>query len=611
MRLQKHLLKRLQMQKLNSRYLRLGLFQSEQLMKESAVNNLRRRESFKYSIIAEGVLIGLITGALISVFRLMLIYADRARDVMVQYVTSGHALAGAAVLLLIAVIICLLLGAEPEIAGSGIPQAEAELRGQKDMCWWRVILAKTAGCALAIGGGLALGREGPSIQLGSMVGKGVSRAGHRLLTEERLLITCGAGAGLSAAFGAPLAGALFALEELHRNFSAEILLSTMAASVASDFVAANVFGLTPVFGFGVEHGLPLKYYWAVILLGIALGFFGMVYNRTIAFMQDIFEMIGKASARIADRIPGFSSFNLTDGKLNTKGEAAARLGRLTAIFAAAFILIFIYPEALGSGSPLVGKISSGEYALGALALLLIVKFFFSTAAFGSGSPGGIFLPLLVLGAITGGLCSRLLGLAGFDQRYITAMVVVAMAGYFAAIVRAPVTGVILITEMTGDFTCLLPLVLASLIAYLIPEYFGVEPIYTQLLHRSRKGAGSSANSAATVYGRDWGALQLGMTSANRAIRRGKSTAGGLVIRERKTVIDAEVHVGSYMDGKRVKEFGLPLGTLIVSVIRDGTEIIPDGNTILRGGDELEILMREKDIEDTEAILDERCRIVTN
>ena len=165
--------------------------------------------------------------------------------------------------------------------------------------------------------------------------------------------------------------------------------------------------------------------------------------------------------------------------------------------------------------------------------------------------------------------------------------------------------------MTGDFTCLLPLGLASLIAYLIPEYFGVEPIYTQLLHRSRKGAGSSANSAATVYGRDWGALQLGMTSANRAIRRGKSTAGGLVIRERKTVIDAEVHVGSYMDGKRVKEFGLPLGTLIVSVIRDGTEIIPDGNTILRGGDELEILMREKDIEDTEAILDERCRIVTN
>ena len=149
------------MQKLNSRYLRLGLFQSEQLMKESAVNNLRRRESFKYSIIAEGVLIGLITGALISVFRLMLIYADQLRDRMVEYVNAGHAAAGAAVLIIIAAVITLLLSAEPEIAGSGIPQVEAELCGQKDMNWIRVIIAKMAGCALAIGGGLALGRTRP------------------------------------------------------------------------------------------------------------------------------------------------------------------------------------------------------------------------------------------------------------------------------------------------------------------------------------------------------------------------------------------------------------------------------------------------------------------
>ena len=99
----------------------------------------------------------------------------------------------------------------------------------------------------------------------------------------------------------------------------------------------------------------------------------------------------------------------------------------------------------------------------------MIKFVFSTASFGSGSPGGIFLPLLVLGAVTGGVISRLLGLAGFDQQYISAFVVIAMAGYFSAIVRAPVTGVILITEMTGDFKSLLPLVLSALIAYLIAE----------------------------------------------------------------------------------------------------------------------------------------------
>ena len=229
-------------------------------MKDDAVSNLLRRDRFKYSIIAEGVLIGLITGALISVFRLMLIYADQLRDRMTGFARSGWlaALICALIMLAAAAIITALLSWEPDIAGSGIPQVEAELMGQKDMCWWRVIIAKTLGCALAIGGGLALGREGPSIQLGSMVCKGFSRAGHRLLTEERLLITCGAGAGLSAAFGAPLAGAIFSLEELHRNFSAEVLLSTMAASAASDFVAANIFGLTPVFGFVGRSYSPLS-----------------------------------------------------------------------------------------------------------------------------------------------------------------------------------------------------------------------------------------------------------------------------------------------------------------------------------------------------------------
>ena len=570
-------------------------------MKDNAVGNLRRRDSFKYAIVGEGVIIGLITGALVSVFRLMLMGADVLRDRMVEYAEGGAARAALAALILLCIagVISVLLGWEPEIAGSGIPQVEAELKGQKDMRWLRVIIGKFAGCALAIGGGLALGREGPSIQLGAMVGKGVSRAGHRLLTEERLLITCGAGAGLSAAFGAPLAGAIFALEELHRNFSAEVLLSTMAASTASDFVAANVFGLTPVFGFGVEHGLPLKYYWAVILLGILLGFFGILYNRTIAFMQDAFDRIGKVFARMADSLPGVSSYNLTDSKLNTKGEIASRTGRLITAFALAYILIFTYPQALGSGSSLVGEISRGEYTLGALAVLLVVKFIFSTASFGSGSPGGIFLPLLVLGAVTGGVCAEVLALAGFDWRYITAMVVVAMAGYFSAIVRAPVTGVILITEMTGDFTCLLPLVLASLIAYLIPEYFGTEPIYVQLLHRSQRAAKGRPTSESTVYRRP--ASSSGITNGR--------TGRGLSIRDRKTVIDAEVHIGSHMDGKSVMEFGLPLGTLIVSVLRDGVEIIPDGHTILRGGDELEILMRERDIDDVEAIIDERCKAV--
>ena len=524
-------------------------------------------------------MIGFITGALISMFRLLLTAADGLRDRLVTLCGqgAGGALVLALVLIAAAAVITALLASEPDIAGSGIPQVEAELRGQKDMDWRRVIAGKMAGCAAAIGGGLALGREGPSIQMGAMVGKGFARARRAPLTEERLLLTCGAGAGLSAAFGAPLAGAIFSLEELHRNFSAEVLITTMAAAAASDFVAANILGLRPVFDISVEKGLPLKYYWALILLGMALGLFGAFYNKTIAFMQDASEKAGRAFAKMVCGIVRKDVSVIKDGLHPTVfASRAAVFGRLLMVFAAAYVLFFICPEALGSGSGLVAQISRGELALKALAVMLLIKFLFSTASFGSGSPGGIFLPLLVLGALTGGLYSGLLGLAGLDQSYVTGYVVVAMAGYFAAIVRAPVTGVVLITEMTGDFTSLLPLVLTSLTAYVAAEALGARPVYTQLLERS-----------------------LGRPSAGRSS----------LLRDRKTVLDTEVHVGSHMDGRRVADFGLPLGTLIVSVTRGGVEIIPDGNTILRGGDELEILTRENDIADVEAIADAACHTV--
>lgn len=534
---------------------------------------MKRRDTFQYQLVLEGVIIGAAVGAVIAFFRLLLAKADELRGMMTEFAHEGawQAAVCFVVLMVIAALIVLLLKFEPDIAGSGIPQVEGELKGRIEQNWWKVILGKFAGCVLAIGGGLALGREGPSVQIGAMIGKGFSRRNRRLLTEERMLMTCGAGAGLAAAFGAPLAGAIFSLEELHKNFSAEVLISTMAAAAMADYVAVNIIGLTPVFDFDVTHRLPLRYYWAVLILGAILGVFGAFYNRIIAWMQDAFDKLG------SNRF------------------------KMTFIMSVAFVLMFAYPLALGSGNELVAQISSGDFALRALIVMLIVKFFFSTASFGSGSPGGIFLPLLVLGAITGGLFCRVLGVCvGMEQTYITSFVVVAMAGYFAAIVRAPVTGIILITEMTGDFSSLLALTATSMIAYVVADMMGGIPVYEQLLRRSLVHA-----RAKRITG------QVGRKKDVFVENPGGGDDAPVLIntRERKIVLDSEVYFGAYIDGKKVAELELPPGSLIVTVIRNGKELIPNGGTKLLGGDELEILCRNSDIAVTQKVLDERCKSI--
>ena len=542
------------------------------LDKSYVVRNIRQKQRFKYMLILEGIAVGSIVGLVIALFRIMIVKADQARQMAVHLVKVRPVYAFAVLLLLVLIawILDKLIRFEPDISGSGIPQIEGELKGLEDQNWRKVLAAKFAGCVLAIGGGLALGREGPSIQLGGMIGKGFARRKNALLTEERMLMSCGAGAGLAAAFGAPLAGVLFALEELHKNFSAEVLVSTMAASAVADYIAVNIIGLRPVFDFDVEHRIPLRLYWAVVLLGVILGILGVIYNKLLDKMQDFFDKF--------------------DSKFISIGI----------MLVISFLMMFIYPTVLGSGNNLVKVISDGKFTLMALAVLFVAKLFFSTGSFGTGTPGGIFLPLLVIGAITGGLYSTFLSTVfGVEEYYIKGFVIIAMAGFFSAIVRAPITGVILITEMTGNFMTLLSLVSASLVAYVVADLLGGEPVYDQLMHRRQR---KKVESGSGTHDHDYLADVYSKSDKKYVKKR-------ISIRERKVVIDSSIHIGSMMDGHKVMELGLPEGSLIVSVMRDGKEIIPHGSTILNGGDDLEILCRLKDIAATEAVLDEKCKAI--
>ena len=420
--------------------------------------------NLKYRIILEGIVVGLLVGIVISAFRYALSQMDVLRNVMLGLAVpeegsflsglEGHIWTGLIILGIFAVLVSYFVYKEPYISGSGIPQVKGELIGRIHTDWLRILLLKFFGGIMAIGSGLALGREGPSIQLGGMVGKGVSRLSGRLKSEERLLISAGSGAGLAAAFGAPLAGVVFVIEELRKDFDPKVLLSTMAASITSEYVASFVFGLDPVFAVFAFSKPTLTDYWMILILGLLLGALGVLYNKAIAVSQDL--------------------------------QSKIRPRWLKAVFAvlAIGIVYTICPECLGSGHHLVEETGYGLHMAGTLALFLIVRFFFSVYSFGTGAPGGIFLPLLVLGALAGGLFTTVVSpLAGLPTGNEAFYVILGMAGLFAAIVRAPLTGIILISEMTGTLSGLLPLSLVALVSFLTAEALGGQPVYDQLLDR--------------------------------------------------------------------------------------------------------------------------------
>ncbi|MBR5229410.1 MAG: ClC family H(+)/Cl(-) exchange transporter [Firmicutes bacterium] len=412
--------------------------------------------NLKYRLIVEGVAVGALAGILVSAFRVALSKADEMRTILVEAAHEKFIVAIWCLLLLafLAAGIAFIVLREPMCSGSGIPQVKGELEGKIKAKWLNVIIAKFAGGVLSMSAGLALGREGPSIQLGAMTGKGFSRLSGRFRNEEKLLMTCGAGAGLAAAFGAPLAGVVFALEELHKNFSTDILLSTMAAAITGDWVASSIFGLKPAFSLHMDVVIPLSHYWMIILLGILLGALGVLYNRCIALSQNFFGSLKPAWLKVV--IP----------------------------CVVIIILAAIYPVALGSGHNLVESASWGTSGIKTMAVLLAVKFVFSIMSFGTGAPGGIFLPLLVLGALSGGLFAQLVSACGgCADSHVAYFVILGMAGMFASIVRAPVTGIILISEMTRIFYNMLPLAIVTFVAYITAEMLGGVPIYDQLLDR--------------------------------------------------------------------------------------------------------------------------------
>jgi H+/Cl- antiporter ClcA len=417
--------------------------------------------------------------------------------------------------------------------GSGIPQVKGILAGLlRAASWVKVIGAKFVGGRLGIGAGLSLGREGPSVQLGAAMGQGVSRLLRRPGLEEKYLLTSGAGAGLAAAFNAPLAGVVFALEELHKNFSPVVLASTVAASVTADVVPRVVFGQAPVFSFHNIPPLPFHYYLYVVGLGLLIGVIGISFNWGLVKSQIFYEKLSWLPAQLKPAIP---------------------------LLAAGFLGFFL-PEVLGGGARLINNLQQMHYALYLLLIILAGKFIFTMFSYGTGVPGGIFMPLLTIGAVAGNAYGSIVAqYLHVDPIYVYNFTILAMAANFSAIVKAPITGSILITEMTGNFEQLLPLITVCMSAYIATDLFEGKPIYDVLLNRMLAKQKPAHEPVAHEHDRE------------------------------KHILEKVVGLEAPVCAKKISDIAWPANSVLVGIRRGDAELIPAPETVIYPGDYLIVM----------------------
>ncbi|PSV26042.1 MULTISPECIES: H(+)/Cl(-) exchange transporter ClcA [unclassified Photobacterium] len=353
----------------------------------------------------------------------------------------------------------------PEAGGSGIPEIEGAMEEMRPVRWWRVIPVKFFGGLGALGSGMVLGREGPTVQMGGNIGRMISDI-FRLKDKEgrHSLLAAGAAGGLAAAFNAPMAGIMFVLEEMRPQFRYSLISvkCVMISAVMSNIVFRLLRGQEAVISMPQYDAPALKSLWLFLVLGMLFGGFGVLFNRMIIFALDSFVKIHR-NERKRYLITG-------------------------ALIGGCFGLLLLYfPELTGGGIFLIPHATNGDYGLGMLMLLFFARIATTLLCFGSGAPGGIFAPMLALGTLFGtfyGMITQ--GIypdLGIDPGLFA---IAGMGALFAATVRAPITGILLVIEMTNNYHLILPLIVTTLGATMLAQMLGGQPIYSQLLHRTIK-----------------------------------------------------------------------------------------------------------------------------
>ena len=500
---------------------------------ERTLKSVAENPKYIFRLTVQGVMVGIFAGLMVCLYRFLLYGSESVLRGYLSLINGNvlYTILFFIALALMGLLVDFLTKWEVDSAGSGIPQVYAEVKGHMEANWAKVLFSKIVSGVMTALGGLSLGPEGPSVQIGGMAGKGIAKLFKGSKTDELRLILVGSAVGITAAFNAPLAGVIFVLEEINHGFDKTLVFIALVSAIVSDFISKSIFGQSTALTFPI-HNIPLGYYWLLIVLGVCIGLLGYVYNVGMIKSSDF---VGNL------KIPSWLKFVL--------------------VFLVSGVVALFIPEISDGGHFMMDMLDIAMPSLGVLVLLLVLKYLFSMFSFSSGAPGGIFLPILVLGAYIGAVFgSVVVPFFGFEHALIYKFVVISMAGFFAATVRSPITGVVLIAEMCGSTESLIAMIIVSLIAYVVPTLLGNEPIYESLYDRL-------------------------LLAKNREFVKEPSKH---VLSEYLVPLDC-----NYINFK-IKDIPFPKNAIVVSVIRNGKYIIPSEDFHIKYGDQIHILTDSND-----------------
>ena len=495
---------------------------------EKTLKSVSENPRYIFRLTVQGIMVGIFAGLMVCLYRYLLYGSE---NILRDYLSVINGNLIYTILFFIALVIMGLLVDfltkwEADSSGSGIPQVYAEVKGHMEANWAKVLVSKIAAGVLTALGGLSLGPEGPSVQIGGMAGKGIAKLFKGSKTDELRLILVGSAVGITAAFNAPLAGVIFVFEEINHGFDKTLVFIALVSAIVSDFISKVIFGQSTALTFPI-HNIPLESYWILVVLGVMIGILGYVYNVGMIKSSDFVANL---------KIPSWLKFVL--------------------VFLVSGVVALTIPEISDGGHFMMDMLDIAMPSLGVLLFLLVLKYLFSMFSFSSGAPGGIFLPILVLGAYIGAVFgSAVVPIFGFEHDLIYKFVVISMAGFFAATVRSPITGVVLIAEMCGSTESLVAMIIVSLIAYVVPTLLGNEPIYESLYDRL-------------------------LLNKNREFVKKPSKH---VLSEYLVPLDC-----NYINFK-IKDIPFPKNAIVVSVIRNGKYVIPTEDFHIKYSDQVQVL----------------------